>query len=321
MAKLIANSTLGTATDTYLYSLARHEDAFATIGSDDTLRVFDTSLKLINAVQSAHSGITCLTSNESGFATAGRDGVVRFWDARAQGAKLTVRDSKSRGFSAIASHGNVLAAGTESTKEGLGDVSVLLYDLRNAATPLRNYAESHTDTITQLAFHPTEANVLLSGSTDGLVSLFDVNHEDEDDALQRVLNPRSAIHCAGFLGDNASVYVATTDEHLSMYPLSESNNSPAIEFGDIREKEDCTYIVNVVPYASNMHVIYGNHVKETLIILSLKVANSYSVVSRVELAGAHGEEIVRDFMLMASERKALSCGEDGRVKVWDLAAG
>ena len=34
---------------------------------------------------------------------------------------------------------------------------------------------------------------------------------------------------------------------------------------------------------------------------------------------AHGEEVVRDLLLLDGEKKALSCGEDGRVKVWDLA--
>ena len=72
-----------------------------------------------------------------------------------------------------------IAAGTESTKEGLGEVSVLLYDTRNPAVPLRQYNESHTDTITQLEFHPDQPNLLLSGSTDGLVSIFDISKKYE----------------------------------------------------------------------------------------------------------------------------------------------
>lgn len=320
MAKLIADSTLGSAPNTYLYSLARRGDTFATIGSDDSLRLFDISLNLLNKVQPAHSGISCLASSDIGFVTAGRDGVIRIWDLQSPNPSLQIFEPKSRGFSSITHHGHYLAAGTESIKEGLGDVSVLIYDCRNASTPLRNYVESHTDTITQLAFHPAEPNVLLSGSTDGLISIFEVNVEEEDDALQRVLNPRSAVHCAGFL-NNTSVYVATTDEHMFIYPLSDSDDVSTIEFGDVREKEDCTYIVNIIPSRSGLNVVCGHNINQTLSILDLDASRSFSIASRLALPGAHGDEIVRDFMLLGDAKKAITCGEDGQLKLWDLSGG
>ena len=140
MATCVADSALGTAPDTYLYALARVGDTFATIGSDDCLKLFDASLKPLKKATAAHSGISCLSSFNSGFITAGRDSRIRFWDIRAQRTSTEIHEPKGNGFSSITSREQYIAAGTESTKEGLGDVNVLLYDARNPSLPLRSYA-------------------------------------------------------------------------------------------------------------------------------------------------------------------------------------
>lgn len=321
MAKCIADSTLGTEPDTYLYSLAQTGNTFATVGSDDSLRLFDISLRPIKNVISAHSGISCLAAfGSEGIATAGRDGMVRIWDARAERSGLEATEPRGNAFSALISRDHFVAAGTESTKEGLGDVSVLLYDMRNPSVPIRSYVESHTDTITQLAFHPARSDVLLSGSTDGLVSIFDLSQSEEEDALQQVLNPRAAVHCTGFLSTN-EVYVVTTDEHFSIHSLaedSEDNSSSVLDFGDVREKLDCMYVVNITNASSHPIMTYGHNVNKTLSIVSLGVAGSYAFGTAINLPSAHGEEVVRDVLFIDQEKRMMSCGEDGHVKVWDL---
>lgn len=317
MAKCIATSTLGAAPDTYLYSLARIGDIYATIGSDDTLRVFDTSLKLLSKkTRAAADGLSCLCSNNNAFITAGRDGLIRSWDARTARPLLEIAQQRPSPISSIAAHGNFIAAGTESAKEGLGDVSVLLYDTRMPDTPLRNYCESHSDTITQLKFHPTQSNILMSGSTDGLVSFFDTTVADEDDALQRVLNPRSAVHCAGFLSAT-DVYIATTDEQFSIHSLDDTAERSVVDFGDVRQTLDCSYIVDIVDGGRPV-VVCGNLEKKSLALVELANSQSRPFGARIELSGAHGEEVVRDLIITDEGRKAISCGEDGYVKVWAL---
>lgn len=321
MAKCLASSSLGTPPDTYLYSLARSGTTFSTIGSDDSLRIFDGSLKLSHHVKSAHTGISCLQAFGAGFATAGRDGVVRCWDVRAQAAGIELRESTGKPLSALACQDHFVAAGTESAKEGLGDVSVHVYDTRNPTTPVRSYVESHTDTITQLAFHPTQPNVLLSGSTDGLVSLFDLNVVEEEDALQQVLNPRSAVHCAGFLSPT-EVYVVSTDEQLSIHSLSEDISEEAssvLNVGDVRERLQCMYVVNLIAGQQPV-LVCGNTQTESMSIVQLNQSQGWGFGSAIDLHGAHGEEVVRDALLVEDEKKVLTCGEDGQVKLWDLTA-
>ena len=321
MAKCVAESNLGTAADTYLYTLARNGATFAAIGSDDSLRLFDISLRALSTAVPANSGISCLARFAGGFATAGRDGIIQTWDTRAKKAGVEIPEPRGNGVSSIAVQDHFVAAGTESAKEGLGDVSVLLYDTRNASAPIRSYTESHTDTITQLAFHPSQPNVLLSGSTDGLVSIFDINQSDEEDALQQVLNPRSAVHCTGFLSPT-EVYVVTTDEHFSIYSLAATNDSDstrsATRLGDVREKLHCMYVVTVINGSQPVMAV-GHNIDQTLSILQLDSARSYGFGPVIDLIGAHGEEVVRDLMVLDREEKAISCGEDGHVKVWDLS--
>ncbi|KAI6882135.1 WD40 repeat-like protein [Hortaea werneckii] len=354
MAKPVASSTLGSEPDTYFYSLARTAgtNSLATIGSDDTLRIFDpTTLRNITAARTPGSGLSCLQtfSSDQTLATAGRDGTIRLWDTRSSSSSnngckpiTQIPEPHGRSFSALANHSHILAAGTESTKEGLGDVSVLLYDTRgNTSVPLREYAESHTDSITQLAFHPGNPACVLSGSTDGLVSLFDGNEADEEEALKVVLNPRSAVHCAGFLSPG-EIYVLTTDEQFLIYPLptgaeadvsgeagGEGEAGTAVEqdFGDVRGEFDCMYVVNLLrqPGDEQPMIAYGHNEQQRLGVVQLSSSSSslsgkggrgqWGFGARVDFPGAHGEEVVRD-MLVGGEGRAWSCGEDGCVRVW-----
>lgn len=329
-AKLLGQSNLSTPADTYLYTLARTGSDYATIGSDDSLRIFSIpSLNVSRTYASARKGISCLISAPDGtnIFTAGRDGLIRLWNPKDPSPKpiLEIREPKGAGFSALACSGNFLAAGTESTKEGLGDVSVLVYDLRNPAAPLRSFVESHTDSITQLQWHPTQSNLLLSGSTDGLVSVFDAEVAEEEDALMQVLNPRSAVHCAGFLADD-QVYALSTDEQFWVYGLDKTGTAdeealPVKEFGDVRGELGCMYVVDVVKEAFMSHPVfaYGHNDKQTLEIAQLKGPN-WEFGERIELPGAHGEEVVRDLKFVDAST-VVSCGEDGMVRLWAIGGG
>lgn len=133
--------------------------------------------------------------------------------------------------------------------------------MRSAHQPLQSYVESHNDDVTELQFHPTLPNCLLSGSTDGLVNVYDVSISDEDDALVQVQNHGSSISHAGFLS-GSDFFALSHDETFSIYRLNEEGEStdepyfPTV-FGDLREKLDCEYLVDVIPSDGGVEAIVG----------------------------------------------------------------
>lgn len=55
------------------------------------------------------------------------------------------------------------------------------------------FFESHQEEITDVKFHPTNADLVMSGSTDGLINVFDCLKENEDDALSYSLNTEDSV--------------------------------------------------------------------------------------------------------------------------------
>ena len=125
--------------------------------------------------------------------------------------------------------------------------------MRSPSKPLQNYIESHNDDVTDVQFHPTLPRCLLSGSTDGLVNIYDISISDEDDALVQVQNHGSSISHAGFLS-NSDFFALSHDETFSIYHLNEQGDSttepPPTLFGDLRPKLDCEYVVEAIPSGS-----------------------------------------------------------------------
>lgn len=87
------------------------------------------------------------------------------------------------------SNDTVLCAGTEELS---CEAHLIYFDVRKNAT-LGAYTDSHQDDVTQVKFHPTKHNVLASGSTDGLINVFNIVESSEDDALEYCLNTESSV--------------------------------------------------------------------------------------------------------------------------------
>lgn len=118
----------------------------------------------------------------------------------------------------------------------------------------------NNDDITDLHFHPSNNLRLLSGGVDGLVSIFDTTITNEEDSLVQVVNHRP-IHKAGFLSEKV-IYALSSDEHLSLYPVSsdDDNDDPeSVVLGDLRERLECEYAIDVSPRGLKGHLAVGSH--------------------------------------------------------------
>lgn len=101
--------------------------------------------------------------------------------------------------------------------------------------------------VTQLQYHPTRSNILLSGSTDGLANIYDTTVSDEDEALVQVIN-HGSIHHAGFLSERA-IFTLSHDEMFSVHPATEPDDAAQepepVQFGDLRDPLGCEYVAQL----------------------------------------------------------------------------
>ncbi|KAL9126332.1 MAG: hypothetical protein Q9217_004597 [Psora testacea] len=198
-------------------------------------------------------------------------------------------------------------------------------DIRYATTPLLQYVESHNDDITELRYHPTQSTILLSGSTDGLINIYDTTITDEDEALRQITNHGSSIHHASFL-DETTFFGLSHDEVFSIYPIGSLAEEEAagpseresIVFGDLRPKLDCGYVVDVYPYRNETVLAAGLHSKQCLDLVPLDPTLSWSPMTgeALRLSGAHGGEIVRS--LCFKDQTIFTAGEDGMIRAWGV---
>lgn len=255
--------------------------------------------------------------NESCFATASLE-AVKIFDVRSNSCVATINNDKNSPFLSLDSRHNMLACGTELS--GV-DAELFIYDTRNYKEPLRGLVDSHHDDITDIKFHPSDKNILLSGSTDGYTNIYDLTQEEEDDALHQVINYAS-IHSCGWISPRR-VY---TLSHMETFAISELNDKSdelkepqPLDYGDIREKWGCDYVVDIYPgYIATGRTQEGAGCLTVTPLVDEVPQTGKSVV----IPHAHGDEVVRDVFIPSQDPQLLySCGEDGYVKCWKNDTG
>lgn len=313
--------------NTYIYDIIPIADGLATISSDDCLRLLNPLAlngQPINSVRRVNTDVTCLKAlDRSGavIVTAGRDGRICLVDMRTAARVGEVSsDQNAPVLSLACSAPNALAAGTELTNH---QASVLLWDTRRLGQPMVQYIESHSDDVTELHFHPTGTSILLSGSTDGLVNIYNTTITDEEEALHQTINHGHSIHHANFLND-VDIFALSHDEQFSMYkvvtdPEEGVEEPPPVIFGDMRELLGGEYVCNVLGRPDGSAVLgIGSHSRESFDLIQHRNGSPWAFVpaEKVTLTGAHGSEIVRSFCFLDSHKTVLTAGEDGQVKAW-----
>lgn len=153
-----------------------------------------------------------------------------------------------------------IAVGTELQNH---TASIFLWDVRSTPSPKAHYQEVHSDDITELAFHPTQPAFLLSGSTDGLVNIYDTRITDEDDLTLQTFNHNSSIHHAKFLTDT-EVVALSHDEQFALYDMDEGreNGDAAQSWGDLRSVLGCQYVADVMGKTDGSGAIIGAGAQE-----------------------------------------------------------
>jgi len=89
----------------------------------------------------------------------------------------------------VNSNNRLICAGTDELNH---NVYLLFFDIRERRL-MGGFFESHQEEVTDVKFHPSDPDLLISGSTDGLINVFDCKQESEDDALKYSINTEDSV--------------------------------------------------------------------------------------------------------------------------------
>lgn len=161
-----------------------------------TGKVLETNTINVNNQKTAATikGLKCSSLNDNELFVCSSVGEVHLFDVRSNKLVNKFWDAELNNlkpYSAfdINSNGRIICVGSEETK---ADVFLSFFDIRQNKI-IGGYWESHEDDISQVKFHPSNPNLLLSGSLDGLINYFDISEMNEEEALQATLNTEKSV--------------------------------------------------------------------------------------------------------------------------------
>ncbi|TPX30223.1 hypothetical protein SmJEL517_g06160 [Synchytrium microbalum] len=209
----------------------------------------------------------------------------------------------------------IVAGGTEFAKTEEEDEShILFYDVRNASQTLKVFTDVHSDDITQVKFHPTQSNIMLSGSTDGLLCLYQLDEAlDEDESLYQVIKEDS-VHKAGFFGPSAEYIYLTT--HMETFSIWNDEADVIVNYGQVKKISSphltVDYLIDVSysPEDQRLYLFTGSQTGNVGIFNS----SLEGLELMYTLNGGHND-IVRG-VAWDSKNTIVSGGEDGNICSW-----
>ncbi|XP_042302714.1 WD repeat-containing protein 89 [Sceloporus undulatus] len=291
------------------------------------LREYSNHPGLLSGVRFAHACKDVLFSASS-------DGTVKCWDTRS-GSLEPVQlfcGYPSNVFISfdISCNDLILCAGTEKVEE---DAFIVFWDARgctNSASsskaPLGVYSESHNDDITKIGCHPSKPNLVVSGSTDGLVNVFDINKDNEEDALISTCNSDSSINFIGWSGkDYQQIYCMTHDEGFCWWDLTQLDTEEPITLLRIPDAREVVSIKNnkldyliggLYLEKSDNLIVVGGMLSGNICLLEscIKGLNPLGVIQ-----GGHSAT-VRSFYWNMADDSLLTGGEDAQLLLWKPGA-
>lgn len=309
----------------------------AVLCSNGSIRIYDketlNTLREFNGYPGLLNGVKFANSCDSVY-SASTDGTVKCWDARLASEKPVqlFKGYTSNVFISfdINCNDHVICAGTEKVDDDallvFWDARINSQDLSTGRDPLGTYSETHSDDITQVHFHPSNPNMVVSGSTDGLVNVFDINVDNEEDALVTTCNSVSSVSCIGWSGkDYKQIYCMTHDEGFCWWDLNHLDTDEPITRLNI---QDVREIINVKE--GNLDYLIGGlyHEKmDKLFVIGgtntgrihLMNCTTSGLTHVTTLQGGHAAT-VRSFCWNTQDDSLLTGGEDAQLLLWKPGA-
>lgn len=303
--------------------------------SNHCIRVYNKqTLALVQQFQGHSapiSGIRFAQTNSQLLYSASCDGTLKCWDVRSSStdAVQIFKGYPNNAFASfdISCDDLVICAGTEKIKE---DTYMVFWDARSgtntdypgAQGPLGVYSETHNNDITQVRFHPSNPNMVASGSMDGLVNIFDISQETEDDALLATCNSDSSVSFIGWSGkQHQQIFCLTYDEGFFLWDLAHLHNDEPITLVKMQDARkslkldsgSLEYLIGGFYHkkADRLFVLGGSHMGK----LHFLDCEAGGLTYMYSLREGHSA-IVRAFYWDPEDNSLLTCGEDSQLVLW-----
>ncbi|KAJ4452541.1 putative Replication factor C subunit 2 [Paratrimastix pyriformis] len=288
--------------------------------TDGSVRLFDRQDLNILSIIPTKPGETCALGLDYGACfsrqtphllfTHSNQNTIRLWDTRSRECLNVITNDTPITCIDVNSDDTTLACG--------GEENLYFWDLR--AMALRScFSDSHSDLVTQVRFHPTNPNQLLSSSLDGLVCLFDLSLGGEDEALTTVINAETSVSIANFFGPQyENVLVLTAIETLSVWNAEHGNRM--LDLKNARamipaptEQGMVDYFVDAHYDSATQHIctIAGTHAG----VLHIAQVAPTGLNTMFVLEGGH-TDTVRCIEWDCEPGVIMTGGEDGKICRW-----
>ena len=305
--------------------------------SDYTCVIYSVGESLTETITLTHNqapvvGIRFSPTSRNILYTATSNGQITACDLRARGKvvaefKDSTEGGKLKPLSSfdISCDDRLVAGGTEHVG---GDAFILFWDIRHSNSKLDDknnllggYWESHMEDVTSLAFHTSKQDVLASGSTDGLINVFDLTQPSEDSALTYSLNTESSVDRIGWLNDD-NLWCTTHMHSLQLWNCDGATPYAKFERSSLAlfQNDDPNSCYTVRVHASNTleqpFLLAGSSSVKGENLRCLNVVNG-RLEACYNMAG--NKQIVRDSWLHEKSGSLITVGEGGLINVWKQA--
>lgn len=205
------------------HSMATTANTIACSANGDRIKLFDAEkLAPVGEFKQLSGTVREMAFMDDSTLIAGLDsdsGDLQAFDIRTGKMESTLLAGRPVHSISINSDKTLFAAGTELRE---CEAHVVFWDIRNAGSALKVFNEVHSDDISQVKFHPISRRELVTGSTDGIVNLLNLDNQLDEDESLRFTIPLDSVHRLGFFGPSYEyIYTMTHIETFSLHRLAD----------------------------------------------------------------------------------------------------